>query len=717
MVFNFSSLSITVPLNDAFPSYQKLAREKARQKLRKEEIALKDVLELPRRREQFKGGVADWVVSTSPIGGGGNYFSLNTGMMLMGGDFNLSGTGNTSTGFQSDQIDYRWHYYFENNKYISQADVGDVSTSGLLARGLTGVKATNEPQIRRKFFQTVDISGHLGQNWEVELYVNNKLIDFTLTDQLGNYRFLLDVCYGSTRIMLKEFGPSGEIHTEERYYSVPQNLVPKGAFEYTAAAGTANVYKDEKKFAHGNVRYGLFENLSLGLSSELPLSSDSADQKVFSGEVTYHPMSNLLLYSGFSPDNLSELTFNFSQPSIVNINGSYTFYYENEQRNPFEQERGYRLSISSPFKVSGHSLGLRFYITSSKYPTFETIDMNYGISTRLLKTHISYMGNYKTTKRTASSEDYVISKWFVTPRFFRWLSPQFRINYDHTNSEINLLGVYFAKRILKKGQLTFSIERNVTMKTNSFMVTFNIFSDFAHFASRLITNNGETAVSQTQSGSVRFDQDQGSFRFIRKSGVGTGTAVIWPFLDENYNGVRDAGESSLPEMKAKLKGGSYGIQRGRDDTYYYDGLLPYDDYLVQIDHTSLDNPQLRPAHENYRVMINPNMVTAINVPVIMAGEVTGVVERQIPGVRVGVGGIRIIITNEQTGSETKVISFNNGEYFYLGLVPGLYRIYLDREQLEKYGYACEPAFKTFQISTVEGGDIIGDMNFLLVPKE
>ncbi|MCK4574091.1 MAG: hypothetical protein KAU36_06955, partial [candidate division Zixibacteria bacterium] len=238
----------------------------------------------------------------------------------------------------------------------------------------------------------------------------------------------------------------------------------------------------------------------------------------------------------------------------------------------------------------------------------------------------------------------------------------------------------------------------------------------ANFSTRAISSGGQKSITQTQRGSVRFDQENTSLRFVRDNGVGSGSAIIWPFLDENYNGKRDEDEQLLPELRARLNG-VVGTKRKREEIYYYDGLVPYDDYLVQIDPISLDNPQLQPSHENYRVMINPNVITGIEVPIVTAGEVSGLIERVIPGAKVGVGSIKIIVINEKTGAEVQVTSFNNGEYFYLGLVPGMYRALLDKDQLDKYGYRAEPEFRTFQISTVEGGDFVEDMNFLLIPKK
>jgi len=47
----------------------------------------------------------------------------------------------------------------------------------------------------------------------------------------------------------------------------------------------------------------------------------------------------------------------------------------------------------------------------------------------------------------------------------------------------------------------------------------------------------------------------------------------------------------------------------------------------------------------------------------------------------------------------------------------LYKAFPDPEQLAQYGYVSDPPYKTFQVKTVEGGDMIDNLNFLIKPKE
>ena len=130
--FDFSELRVYLPLNKDFPAYQALARKMAHQELLAAETAQKDIASITRKKTTLGGGVADWALTASPIGGGDHYGNIGLGGMILGGDLSVRATANSKTGLQTDQLDYRWHYYFENNKYISRAELGTVNTSGLI---------------------------------------------------------------------------------------------------------------------------------------------------------------------------------------------------------------------------------------------------------------------------------------------------------------------------------------------------------------------------------------------------------------------------------------------------------------------------------------------------------------------------------------------------------------------------------------------------------
>lgn len=714
--FNFSELSVYLPLDKDFPAYRELKRQAAHEQLQQSQAAIKDIYELPYRRDHLKGGVADWILTLNPLEKRGQYFGLGIGGMILGGDLSLHTTGNSVNGFNSDQLRYRWHYVFKDNRYFSQAEAGEINTGGSIPRSLTGVMITNQPEVQRKYFKTVTVAGQIGEGWEVELYVNNRLVDFATTDQNGEYNFLVDIDYGSTNIRLKMYGPNGEIKIKDEDHRVPYNLIQGGRLEYTLAGGVNENRYGNKKYFQGGMHYGLLDRLTLGFDTDFPIKPEDGEQPLYSAVASFQPFGSVIVNSVYSPRNEASASFSFTKQSLISLSGEYTKYYGNEFRNRMNQTDKIAFSISSPLKVGGRYLGLRYRVSLNRFPGYDVTNMNYGFKIPLFRFHFNYMGNFKVSRFTTRSDKQIASQLFISTSLIRWIRPQFKINFDHDAGRVAGYGLYLQKRIFKRGQLGLSFERNSLTKTEQVTLTFNIFSGFANFSTRGHFSRQNTIVTQTQRGSVRFDQDSRRFYFSRRNGLGLASAVVWPFHDENYNGVLDHGERLLPELKARV-GGAQGRRNSSNNLYFYDGLRAYDDYLIQIDPYSLDDPTLQPSHENYRVTISPNVVTSINVPIVTAGGISGMVRREIEGVLSGVGGTRVKVINEVTGKEIVLTTFSDGEFFYLGIVPGMYRIEIDSEQLAQYGYVSEPSSRNFQVKTVEGGDSIDDLNFTIRPKE
>jgi hypothetical protein len=716
MKFDFSMLRVLLPLSDEFPAYQKLERQKARKKLVEKKTALRDVMTLERSRDYFAGGAADWRLSTTPFGGGSQYFDLDLGGVLLGGDFIATGGGSTRTGFDSDRLNYLWHYCFDNNEYITQVDLGRIYTTGALARGLTGLRATNRPQIRRKYFQTVHLTGQPGMGWEAELYVDGKLSDFQNTDAAGRYDFNVDVYYGASNVEIKLYGPNGEIETEEQHFRIPFNLIPKDEVEYSVGIGQGQGAAAGRTYTQAGAYYGLFSRLTTGVDIDVPLTPLEHERPMYAFETTLQMASNTALAGSVSPGNRLEFDANYSWPSVITVGAHATDYFENAFTNPLRQKYRWQLSLSSPLRIWGHYLGLRYNISRDQYDGFGSTNMTYGFNTSVKPINLNYVGQWQRRSDALGQvlSSALSSKLMGSIELHRRFRPQFRIDYDHSSNEVTRYGVSLSKRLWRSSQMTMSYEQSPVSGTSSFLVTFHFFTNFLDFSSRTQVSGGRTSMTQMQQGSIRFDQNNKRFLFDRKRAVGYGTAVVTPFLDENYNGVRESSEEHIPGLKAKITGVS-GRPRGGNRTYYYDRLRPYDEYLVQIDPYSLDDPTLKPSNENYRVTLNPSVVTQIEVPIVMASEISGSVKRQVGEGSAGVGGVKVILFNISKDIITEVTTFNDGEYYYLGLLPGSYRAYLDPEQLKRGGYRTEPEALQFDIKPVMGGQMIEGISFLMVP--
>lgn len=716
MQFNFSALIVNMPLNEEMPFYQKILRRQARERLESRAVARRDYRSQPRPQPYLAGGVADWVVAGTPVGEGGQYYNLALGGMLFGGDLQLSGGGNSVDGFDAQQASYRWHYYFGDGPSLTQVDVGDIYTPGFLSRRLKGARVTNRQQIARRHFQTVNMSEYVGEGWEIELYVNSKLVDYVLTDAGGRYDFSVDIEYGATDIVLKMFGPDGELKTEHRYVDVPYSILPKGIIEYAVTAGVNDAFgQPNQTFGQTVLSYGLTERLTTNLSTDVPISSGSGESALFEGGITAKVSDNLTTNASLTPNYAASLSLNFSQPSFLYADANYTKYFENEIRNPIKQIHRLRTSLSFPLRIRKQYLSLRWAITWDKLSTFDLINMNYGTNVRLGRVNLNYLGRTTLKKYSSKSSARTISELFITPNYLRWFKPQFNLVFDHSVNELTRYGVQWTQRLFRRAQFNLSLSHAPLTGSNQIMMTFRLLSGFADFTTRLVRSGGVNSISQLQRGSVRYDQTGHSLIFDRRNGVGAASAVVRPFLDDNYNGVRDDGEEPVPGLKARINGGRSSLLGG-GQLYSYSGLQAYNGYVVEIDETSLDNPWMKPVHKYYEIMFNPNVVTAIELPVVMVSEAGGRITRQVDSLTAGVGGIIIILMNLDRETVTELTSFSSGDYFYLGFIPGSYRAYIDPRQLENLGLRSEPASIEFVIKPIQGGTVIENIDFLLIPN-
>ena len=717
-IFEFTQMKISLPLNRDFPAFQRLERKKAQEKLLADKTDDINIYPLPFKRAWLEGGVADWMIATNPVGRRKvHYFSLTTGSMLLGGDLDVTGTGNTQNGFDANDIRYKWHYFVNDNPYLSQIEAGNVYAGGRLPRSVEGASFTNKPQIRRKFFQTINLSDYIGQDWEVELYIDNRLVDFTRTNESGRYNFNVDIYYGASLITLKKYGPNGEIKIEEQNVKVPYNLIPKQEFEYTAAIGRDDNLYTGGLYGQANCYYGFTSRITAGLNFDVPLSTDSSDGLMGALDLAIQPLTNLTINGYAAPNHAINAGVNFSQPNIINFNATATHYLGRSFRNLAGRLNSFALSMSSPLKIGRKRISLRCNTFVDFFDKGTEVNTYYGFSSSFRQFYINYFGKYNISQYNDNrpSMSAISSQILFSTSIVRWIRPQFSVDYNHTAKELMRYGVSVTKRIFKTGQISFAYERNVPAQSTLMTLTLTLYSDFATFSSRGMKSGDQTSVTQTQRGSVRYNQELHTLHFDRRSGVGQGSAVLRPFVDNNYNGKFDAGDRPVVGLTAKIKGSS-GKLTSDGKKFYFDRLRAYDEYVIQINEYSLDNPLLRPVHEGYRMNFNPNMVTAIDIPIVVAGEVSGIVSRKTSKGQAGLGGAKLVFINLSSGTKTEIQTFNNGEFYYLGLIPGKYRAQLDKFQMDSYGYVSSPEYIDFEVESSDTGAVVENIDFMVVPR-
>jgi hypothetical protein len=141
--------------------------------------------------------------------------------------------------------------------------------------------------------------------------------------------------------------------------------------------------------------------------------------------------------------------------------------------------------------------------------------------------------------------------------------------------------------------------------------------------------------------------------------------------------------------------------------------LPYQTYSVYIDRQRLENPLWIPSYNAISVVTEPNYVRSLDFPIVVGGSIRGFVEREIGTGRQPLENITLRLVSITDGTEKSVTTFSSGEYEFVAVRPGKYRLSLVEGELRSRDLRIDIAAREVEIKASADGDIINDFNFVL----
>ena len=218
--------------------------------------------------------------------------------------------------------------------------------------------------------------------------------------------------------------------------------------------------------------------------------------------------------------------------------------------------------------------------------------------------------------------------------------------------------------------------------------------------------------TQSAHGSLLYESRNRKLYTDDQNNTGTGGMIIIPFLDLNANGKKDKDEPKLAGLKLQIGGGKV-IYDSEDTCIRVTGLEAYKDYLLDFDNTGFENIAWQLPQKLWRISALPNHFNQILVPVSVASEIAGKVYIADTVGKSGIGRIRINIYNSNQVMVGQVLSESDGYFNYFGLMPDVYTIMVDSEQLKKLHFNAN----TLQVKILPSstGSYISNLNITLYP--
>jgi hypothetical protein len=264
----------------------------------------------------------------------------------------------------------------------------------------------------------------------------------------------------------------------EQHFRIPFNLIPNKEVEYTIAVGEGYGEDAGRGFAQAGIYYGLLSKLTTGGNIDVPLTPLRDETLRYSFDATLQLATNLTISSSFAPGYRSEFDANYIWPSVISLGAHATSFAKNDLTNPVRQQHRWQFSMSSPLKIAGHYLGLRFNISRDQFEGFGSTAMTYGFNTSVKPFHLNYVGQYKISEMALQSTTELSSKIMGSVQFHRVFRPQFIIDYDHSLDELVKYGVTMSRRLWRTGQVSLSYEHNALADVNNFLINIHFYTSF-----------------------------------------------------------------------------------------------------------------------------------------------------------------------------------------------------------------------------------------------
>lgn len=686
-------------------------------------------VQIGRERKWISGAMLDYNLSAE-IRAKNVGFSYNIGMgaEVLGGDiqgrvFGYKAADGTSAMHLNNVF---WRFVVRDNALFSNVILGQMITTGLDFRPMRGISISNEPLEPRRSYDNFNLEGYTEPDSEVELFLNERLVQFIRADALGYYRFGVPLTYGSSRLRIRIYTPDGQIKEIDRQIQVPFSFLPKGVFQYQLQAGTPEqVFHIENHgglVAQGNIAYGVNNWLTMKLGTDY-LSTDPFQSKpVMFGNVSARIAKQYLMSLDMAPSAFYRLNGSVLYPSNQSLNMTYTKFTGQGVFNFRNASEEFTANYFLPVQLNTVSLGI---VIGAEHVVFEELmSTRWRADLNVRKGRLNLRMNYRdaifnTHSSTMSGEGlltgaitYNLIRKPGLPVYMHGLFIRGQIIWDTRIQQLLRSELQISKTIKRSGRFNINMGFNHLFKGMTFDAGLIIDFNSVRSTSTFRSIGEHSSFRQSFNGSLGVDIPNRHVSLSNREQVGRASASLLLFIDNNGSGKYDEGDELIPKKAFKLDRTALSVI-GKDSIIRLNQLQSYHKYTLTINRNALPDPTLVPLHEQYTIIMDPNQHKQIEIPFYRGGIVEGTVFLHRNGELKGQGGLRIKIIGVNSNYEAEIRTFSNGGFYAMDIPPGKYKIEVDSVQLEILSatYSDEPLL--FEIKPNASGDILDDLNIFL----
>ncbi len=713
MKFDFRSLTVFLHSDVELPVVKLLRIEKIRENLMSLTGDMPVDTVFYRKHKILSGAVVDWNLSMKQIEESMPSYSMKTnlGSELLGGELNIKTKLDNSENIQMYNQAANWYFVDNDRKYLRQVDIGVINIPLLsqVTTSLLGAKLSNTPTTFRKSYGTFVLQKESKPGWEIELYVNNVLLDFTTADVNGQYKFEIPLVYGNSTIILKHYGPWGEEKIEEYVINIPFIFVPKNKLEYQIYSGftfDSLAYR----FAHGIFSYGINRRATISAGYET-FERNKYSRYLPFVRASVIPFNNTIFSYSYIDKAFQQASLMYRMKNNFSIESDYKLYDHKQDAVLTKNKCEAMLSTNIPLsfkKVKGYFKNTYRY-NNTIVGGIHIYESNLSLVYRRFNLGmISAMSFKNVDVITAglNASVFLPNQWSIYAYSFA----------DLKKSSLSNIRLQAQKRFNKNVFASISCNHNFPEKSTMFMANAYIDLNALRSSFSFGLNKKNWFSNQSFSGSLIFSNAVQPVCPTNRYNVGKGIIDVMVFLDINHDSIRQPDEELVADASVGISKGIR-VMYNNDTVHRFVSLEPYTKYIVSVKNAGFKSIAWMLDYETIAVYPEPNQIKKIYVPVKPMGEIEGqIIIEDEKGKQKPAPRIIVNIYNNKEVLVHKCLTDKNGYYNYLGLSPGKHNISLDITQLNNLNYYTSNINQEIYINDSYEGDFISDINFVFKRK-
>lgn len=530
----------------------------------------------------------------------------------------------------------------------SVIEAGDINipSNPLLQRNNfgVGVRIGREPIAANGAFDAVDLIGDAPPGWQAELFRDSELLNFQTIATDGRYVFQqVPLAFGTNRFRIQLYGPSGERRTIDRTVDIADNLTRPGEWRYSVtglrqgrslfggepASGPGRLpgsFAATATYLEARTAYGISRNLGLsGFASWRKPDGGGTDiAYVGLGAVTriadvLASVDGVLQPDGASAGRLS-LATSFGRTSLSASHDAFSSGFISEDTSTDRGSISQRTQMALDTRIGGFGISLvasqfsrrdgslNRNLTLRTSTTLAGFSLSHGLAWRDIRSGAVAVADQRLDGDLSVSGG--IGPFRLRAALEYELQPQFRARRLRGEASYRRADWFVA----------LSTDRNLADGTAQWgLAATRDWSGIRLGADlRYGEDRGEWQGFLTVALTIDRDPSGDGLRFGRAARSQRGTLLIDAFVDDNANGARDTGETSVEGFKVRVD--PRGLLRGDRRTIAED--LPIDRAIaVEPLMEGIDNPYLIPVVPGLLVTARPAAPVAISFALVEGGEI------------------------------------------------------------------------------------------------